>query len=152
MGVSACLHNNARLGQGIITNAVYYFARNTVTTAHMNNKTVDYYDDPCSRDILRTTVHGVISALKSCDNSTDFADEITDKIVRSVPELNSHDYFVIICPTTPSRPSSDTLKCLYSVHITERRNNLIVTNSYLTRASVAALQSSFTTVSMQLVI
>lgn len=106
---------------------------------------MDHYSDPCSRDILRTVVHGVVSLFKSCDNST-VIDEITDKIVRLVPELNSQDYLVIVCPATGT--SNSQLECLYSIHITERRNDMMVTNSRLTRLSVAALQSTFTTVSV----
>ena len=104
---------------------------------------MDSYD-PCSRDILRTTVHGVASVSGSCDASGVIIDEITDKIVRSVPELNSHDYLVIVCPTTAA--TSNT--CLYSICITESKNNVMVTNDRLTRLSLAALQSTFTTVSV----
>ena len=107
-----------------------------------DNRTVNY--DPCSRDILRTTVHGVALVSGSCDASAVSIDEITTKIVRSVPELNSHNYLVIVCPTTAA--TSDT--CWYSIHVAESKNDEMVTNDRLTRLSLAALQSTFTTVSV----
>ena len=106
---------------------------------------MDYDDDPCSRDFLRTVVHGVVPVVGSCDTSAVVIDNITSKTVRSVPELNSFDYLVIVCPA--HTVTGNTISCLYTIHITERRNNMIVTNSRLTRVSVAALQSTFTTVS-----
>ena len=108
---------------------------------------MDYDDDPCSRDFLRTVVHGVVSVVGSCDTSAVVIDEITSKLVRSVPELNSYDYLVIVCPAHRTVTSS-ILSCLYAIHIIERRNNMIVTDSRLTRVSVAALQSTFTIVSV----
>jgi len=84
-----------------------------------------------------------------CDNNTVIADDITEKIIRSVPELTSHTYLVVICPST-LQTSHDTLECLYSVHITELTilDDVIISNSKLTRRSVAALQSEFAAVSI----
>lgn len=123
------------------------YAANGCTDCGANdrNTTVDY-DDPCSHDFLRTIVHGVVPVVGSCDTSGVVIDDITSKAVRSVPELNSFDYLVIICPA--HTVTSSTSSCLYAIHITERRNNMIVSNSRLTRVSVTALQSMFTTVSV----
>lgn len=109
-----------------------------------DNKTVDYYHDPCSRDILRAILHGAVSVFESCDTSAVITDQLTNEIVKFVPELNSQNYLVIICPATAT---SNTLECSYSIYITEIMNNVIMTNNRLTRVSVAALQSTFTTVS-----
>ena len=108
---------------------------------------MDYDDDPCSHDFLRTVVHGVVPVVGSCDTSAVVIDDITTKAVRSVPELNSFDYLVIVCLAHRTVTNSN-LSCSYAIHITERRSNMIVTNSRLTKASVAALQSTFTTVSV----
>ena len=154
MGVSTCLPINPRLVTKKLELLVY---NSHVATAHAitectdckanDNVTVDYYDDPCSRDFLRTVVHGVVPFVGSCDNSTVVVDDITSKIVRSVPEVNSIDYLVIVCPASSVHVISSSLHCLYAIHIIERRDNMIVTSSRLTRASVTALQSKFTTVS-----
>ena len=109
---------------------------------------MDYDDDPCSRDFLRTVVHGVVPVVGSCNTSAVVTDDITNKIVRSLPELNSYDYLVIVCPSYRTTVTSSTLNCFYAIHIIERRNDMIVTNSRLTRVSVATLQSTFTTVSV----
>ena len=102
---------------------------------------MDYRDDPCSSDFLRTVAHGVLPVFGACEASAPVADEVTNTIVRLVPKLNLYDYLVIVCPT------GTALNCLYAIYIVERRGNMIVSNSKLTRASVAALQSIFTTVS-----
>ena len=100
------------------------------------------HDDPCSRDLLRTVLHGVVTVRGSCDTSTVIADDITSKLVGSVSEVNLHEYLVIVCPTTTT-----PFECSYSIHIAERKNDMIITNSRLTRMSIAALQSVFKTVS-----
>ena len=85
----------------------------------------------------------MLPVVETCEASAPVTDQITNTIVRLVPKLNLHEYLVIICP------AGIGLSCLYAIHIVERRDNMIVSNSELTRASVAALQSIFTTVSLQ---
>lgn len=100
--------------------------------------------EPCSRDVLRVTLHGVIATDRPCNDTT--IDDITSKIVGSVPELSLHVYSVIVCPTSVT--SSNTLVCLYSMYIAKTRNDTIVSSSsQLTKASVVALQSRYSPVS-----
>jgi len=101
--------------------------------------------EPCSRDVLRITVHGVITVNRICnDNAVRAIDDITNEIVESVPELKSYIYSVIVCPVTVA---SNSTECLYHIYITETRHNVVISNSRLTRTSVTTLQSKFTTVS-----
>ena len=112
------------------------------------NKQIELESEPCSRSVLRITMHGVVTINGACSNVNTLPtiDDITNKIVGSVPELSSHVYSVIVCSTTAAIRSTAP-QCLYSIHITETRNDVTVSNSRLTRASMTALQSEFTTVS-----
>lgn len=101
-----------------------------------------HHGNLCSRDLLKTIVHGAVTFNESC--STSIEDKISKKIIKSLPKQNCS---VIICPAI-LLGSTHTLQCLYSFHIIERGNNqMTVFNSRLTRISVAALQSEFSTVS-----
>ena len=113
----------------------------------MADKEIKSDSEPCSRDVLRVTTHGVISVNRSCsDNTVSTIDEITNRIVGSLPELGSYAYSVIVCPATMA--TSITVACSYSVYIAETtRNSAAISNSLLTRVSMTALQSEFTPVS-----
>lgn len=103
--------------------------------------------EPCSRDVLRITVHGIISVNRACNRSnTIIIDDITNKLIGSVLELSSHTYSVIVCSATRT---SVTAECVYSIYIAETRNDTTISSSRLTRASMTALQSELTTVSAQ---
>ena len=96
--------------------------------------------------MLRITVHGVVTTNDTCSDVTSnkpvsTIDDITNIIVGSVPELSLHVYSVIVCPITAAT------ECLYSVYIIETKDDVTVSSSRLTRASMAALQSEFTQVS-----
>ena len=112
----------------------------------MADKEIESDSEPCSRDVLRVTTHGVISVNRSCsDNTVSTIDDIANRIVGSLPELSSYTYSVIVCPTTMA--TSITVGCSYSVYIAETRNSAAISNSLLTRVSMTALQSEFTPVS-----
>lgn len=115
-----------------------------IATLITADKQIESEIEPCSRDVLKITVHGVITVNRTC---TVYAvDDITNKIVGSVPELRSHVYSVIVCPAAVT---SNRTECLYHIYITETRHNVVISNSKLTRTSVTILrlQSKFTTVS-----
>ena len=114
----------------------------------MADKEIESDSEPCSRDVLMVTTHGVISVNRSCSDNTvtvSTIDDITNRIVGSLPELSSYAYSVIVCPATMA--TSITVACSYSVYIAETRNSAAISNSFLTRVSMTALQSEFTTVS-----
>ena len=112
----------------------------------MADKEIESESEPCSRDVLRVTTHGVIAVNRSCsDNTVSTIDDITNRVVESLPELNSHVYSVIVCPATMI--TSTIGVCSYSIYIAETRNGATISNSLLTRASMTTLQSESTPVS-----
>ena len=153
MGVSACFEV-CRLRANIRSEVyedvcVALFSTLLLATLITANKEIELEPEPCSPSVLRITVHGVVTTNGTCNydvNTLSTIDEITNKIVRSVPELSSHIYSVIVCPTTAAIRNT-AAECLYSIYIIETRDDVTVSSSRLTRASMAALQSESTTVS-----
>ena len=97
--------------------------------------------DLCSGNVLKITVYGLITINGRCNSSmmsSKISDELTYKIVQSIPQLSSHVYSIIVCPNTT------TVECLYCIYITETRFDVTASNSRLTRASMTALQSEST--------
>lgn len=135
-------------GIGYENVCVALFSTLLLATLITANKEIELEPELCSQSVLRITVHGVVTTNGACSNVNTLStiDDITNMIVGSVPELSSHIYSVIVCPTTAAIRNT-AAECLYSVYIIETRDDVSVSSSRLTRASMAALQSEFTPVS-----